>query len=589
MKAVRQLKHWRAADPAGVWAELLQAACDNPRVADYLHAIVAAALRDGMPPVVKESVLLPFFKRGDSGDPNNYRGIQLISLLRKLVALILSADLSRLLEPDLLEYQCGFRPQRGCADQLFTLRKVTELSIEWQQRLYLAFVDLRKAFDSISRPALWTVLCARGVPAPLLNAVIDLHTDTTCRVRIGGARSRAFNMAYGVQQGCPLASVLFNVFFDTVVREALAAPGCEGAGVTLRRRATMEAELAQPRSGAAAERAALVALEIPVLMLADDLVILARSAEALQRVLAALEAACRRWGLVISTDKTELMLAGGAAALACEACGSPQCAATLLVCDGCERAWHIGCLGQPPAHAHGCEWLCPHCVAAGGARGDVWRPPITVAGKQLTWVDKFKYLGSIFHENGTLACDLARRVQLAAAAFRRLERPFFRQHCIGLRLRMLVYTAMVTSVLLYGAEAWPLTAAQLHYLEVFHRSRLRMILGVRRADRISNAELLQRCGAASIETMLARRQLRWLGHVGRMGSTRIAKQAMYSTLAGAGRYRRRGAPSANLCAHFQELVRQHMGSRQLREAGLPRYASWWDACQNRPLFKGLVP
>jgi hypothetical protein len=586
---VRQLKHWRAADPAGVWAELLQAACAEPRVAAYLHSIVAAALRHGMPPVVKESVLLPFLKRGDSGDPNNYRGIQLISLLRKLLALILSADLSRLLEPGLLEYQCGFRPQRGCADQLFTLRKISELSIEWQQRLYLAFVDLRKAFDSIPRPALWAVLRARGVPEALLNAVVDLHTDTTCRVRVGGARSRAFGMAYGVQQGCPLASVLFNVFFDTVVREALAAPGCEGAGVTLRRRAAMEAELAQPQSGAAAERAALVELEIPVLMLADDLVILAPTAEALQRVLAALEAACRRWGLIISTDKTELMLAGGAAALACEACGSPQCAAAMLVCDGCERAWHGSCLTRPHERAPGDAWLCPHCEAAGGPRGDAWRPPVTVAGRQLAWVDKFKYLGSIFHESGSLACDLARRVQLAAAAFRRLERPFFRQHGISLHLRMLVYTAMVTSVLLYGAEAWSLTAAQLDYLEVFHRSRLRMILGVRRADRLSTPELLRRCGATSIAAMLDRRQLRWLGHVGRMDSTRIAKQAMYGTLAGAGRRRRRGAPTANLCARFQSLTRQYLNGRQLREAGLPRGATWWDACQNRPLFKGLIP
>jgi hypothetical protein len=283
------------------------------------------------------------------------------------------------------------------------------------------------------------------------------------------------------------------------------------------------------------------------------------------------------------------MLVGGAAALTCEACGSPQHAATLLVCDGCERGWHSGCLGQPAAAAPEGEWLCPQCMAAGGPRSNAWRPPIQVAGHQLTWVGKFKYLGSMFHESGSLECDLARRIQLAAAAFRQLERPFFRQHCISLRLRMLVYTAMVTSVLLYGAEAWALTASQLQRLEVFHRSRLRMLLGVRRADRVSTVDLLRQCGAASIETMLARRQLRWLGHVGRMGSNRIAKQTMYSTLAAAGRRRRRGAPSANLCAHYQALVRQHLSGRQLRAAGLSRGATWWDACQNRPLYKGLVP
>jgi hypothetical protein len=48
--------------------------------------------------------------------------------------------------------------QRSCC-QLFSLRRLSELVQAKQQRLYIAFVDLRKAFDSINRcgPALWTL------------------------------------------------------------------------------------------------------------------------------------------------------------------------------------------------------------------------------------------------------------------------------------------------------------------------------------------------------------------------------------------------------------------------------------------------
>ncbi len=46
-------------------------------------------------------------------------------------------------------------------------------------------------------------------------------------------------------------------------------------------------------------------------MLADDVAVLASSAEGLAQFLVALEAACQRWGLIISPDKTELLLAGG--------------------------------------------------------------------------------------------------------------------------------------------------------------------------------------------------------------------------------------------------------------------------------------
>ena len=120
-----------------------------------------------MPAVVKEAEGLPFFKKGDPASPNNYRCIQLVSMLRKIIALPISKQLRALGEQRLLEYQCGFRPQRSCCDQLFTLRRLTELALAKQQRLYIAFVDLRKAFDSVNRTALWVVLLARGYPKTL--------------------------------------------------------------------------------------------------------------------------------------------------------------------------------------------------------------------------------------------------------------------------------------------------------------------------------------------------------------------------------------------------------------------------------------
>lgn len=228
-------------------------------------------------------------------------------------------------------------------------------------------------------------------------------------------------------------------------------------------------------------------------------------------------------------------------------------------------------------------------MAAAEERGDRWRPPVTVGGQELAWVSRFKYLGSMFHQGGSLAFDLARRIQLAAVAFRRLEKPFFRQRCIPIRMRMLVYTAMVTSVLLYGGEAWALSAAQLHHLEVFHRQRLRKILGIRLSDRIASREVYERCGSTTVEVMLARRQLRWLGHLGRMQDDRIAKQVLYSTMAAPGRSRRRGRPPPAVCAAYKRLVQLHLTRSQMRECGLPRGSTWHTVCQDRALYRNLCP
>ena len=110
-----------------------------------LHRLVLLALTHGMPAVCKQSLLSPLFKKGDPAICDNYRGIQLISMLRKVISFPLCRRLTAWAEgqpeeagaeassdqpsattaqpqPQLLECQCGFRPQRGCADQLFSLR-----------------------------------------------------------------------------------------------------------------------------------------------------------------------------------------------------------------------------------------------------------------------------------------------------------------------------------------------------------------------------------------------------------------------------------------------------------------------------------
>ncbi len=40
LDAMRRLKHWRAANPASVWVELLQAACRSDEFVQLLHGIV---------------------------------------------------------------------------------------------------------------------------------------------------------------------------------------------------------------------------------------------------------------------------------------------------------------------------------------------------------------------------------------------------------------------------------------------------------------------------------------------------------------------------------------------------------------------
>ena len=172
--AVKRLKRNKALDSEGLSAELLQAM--GREGMQQLHQLVVATWQHGMPDVVKCSELVPLHKKGDRTQPANYRGIQLISIIRKVIALVINVPLTAAVEGWLLEYQCGFRPQRSCADQLFCLRQLTDLAFERQHRLHLCFVDLQRAFDSISRPALWAILRASGASEKLVLLLQDMHT-----------------------------------------------------------------------------------------------------------------------------------------------------------------------------------------------------------------------------------------------------------------------------------------------------------------------------------------------------------------------------------------------------------------------------
>ena len=78
---------------------------------------------------------------------NNWRGNTLLSVLSKIFVIIISKRFSDALDPGIRKEQAGFRRQRGCTDQIFTLCSIIGQCTEWQRQLYINFVDFEQAFD----------------------------------------------------------------------------------------------------------------------------------------------------------------------------------------------------------------------------------------------------------------------------------------------------------------------------------------------------------------------------------------------------------------------------------------------------------
>ncbi|XP_062593863.1 uncharacterized protein LOC134255360 [Saccostrea cucullata] len=93
--------------------------------------------------------------------------------------------------------QAGFRKHRECIDQFFALRNIIEQCTEWQRHLYVNFVDFERAFDSIHRDSLWSILRHYGIPSKMVHLIKSFYNNFKCSV---GHNDTFFDVKTGVRQ-----------------------------------------------------------------------------------------------------------------------------------------------------------------------------------------------------------------------------------------------------------------------------------------------------------------------------------------------------------------------------------------------------
>ena len=178
---------------------------------------------------------------------------------------------------------------------IFVLRQIQVKCREQSMSLYAAFVDLTKAFDTVSRDGLWKNLTRLGCPPKFLT--IQLHEGQQGHVKHNGTLSDSFPISNGVKQGCVLAPTLFSTFFSIMLREAkddlpdgiYIRLQTDGSLFNLRRllaRTKTNEEL------------------ITELLFADDCALFAHTEEALQHIVNRFSDAAKNLDLTISLKKT---------------------------------------------------------------------------------------------------------------------------------------------------------------------------------------------------------------------------------------------------------------------------------------------
>ena len=299
-EAIERLPIAKAPGEDGIPPEIIK--CGSSVLLEHLHGLLCQCWEEGaVPEDMRNANIITLYKnKGDRSDCNNYRGISLLSIVGKVFARVVLNKLQRLAERVYPESQCGFRAERSTIDMIFSLRQLQEKCREQHMPLYLAFIDLTKAFDLVSRDGLFTVLAKVGCPPKLLSIIQSFHDGMKGTVQYDGSTSPQFDILSGVKQGCVLAPTLFGIFFACLLKHAF---GSSTEGIYLHTRSDGKLfNLARLKA-----KTKIRETVIRDLLFADDAAIATHNEADLQSLMDRFAKAARDFGLTISLKKTNVM------------------------------------------------------------------------------------------------------------------------------------------------------------------------------------------------------------------------------------------------------------------------------------------
>src|SRR3989441_2752155 len=212
--AIAKAKSGKAAGPSGVAADMLKAAGEAgvKWVTDTCNEVV----RSGVVPVDwKRSWMVNVYKgKGNALECSSYRGIKLLDHVLKALERVLEARLRKTVKVD--EMQFEFSPGKGTTDAIFIVRQIQEKLLGKQKELWMAFVDLEKAFYRVPREVLWWALRHAGVEEWMVNVIKSLYEGVTTAVKRNAEESESLEVKVGVHQGSVLSPILFNIVMQAI-------------------------------------------------------------------------------------------------------------------------------------------------------------------------------------------------------------------------------------------------------------------------------------------------------------------------------------------------------------------------------------
>ena len=216
--------------------------------------------------------------KGDRQVSSNYRQIMVSSSLLKIAE---THKLSHLEENiSLNKLQFGFSKNSSTTDACFLLKEVVGANMGEKGTVYASFIDLSKAFDMVDHAILIKKLIDSELAIDIVLLIASYIRNQTARIVWDGQRGDFEHINAGVRQGGIMSPFLFNFYMDELLKTVSSLDcGCK-LGVS----------------------------RVNIVAYADDVAILANSAEQLNEIYRLFKVGIDMLGLKINEEKSKCLI-----------------------------------------------------------------------------------------------------------------------------------------------------------------------------------------------------------------------------------------------------------------------------------------
>jgi hypothetical protein len=144
-----------------------------------------------------------------------------MSHVLKLFLKVIQGRIYNKCEETITESQFGFRNGLGTRDALFCMQVLVQRCMDMKKDIYACFIDYEKAFDRVQHEKLIKILQRIGLDYRDIRIIVNLYWNQKAAVSVEDSLSADIQIRRGVRQGCVLSPMLFNIYSEAILAEAL--------------------------------------------------------------------------------------------------------------------------------------------------------------------------------------------------------------------------------------------------------------------------------------------------------------------------------------------------------------------------------